>query len=115
MGATQATIQRLTTADIAQMYGVDPKAVDAVRASMSTIANFAKLYGVPARALAAITGEEIRAAIEEPAAAAYATPEEGLAMLLAEEGGCVDVEEAARLYRRPDPVKPAAITDKVRK
>lgn len=44
----------------------------------------------------------------------YATPEEGLAMLLESEGGCVDVKAAAKLYRKPTPVKSQAITKQIR-
>jgi hypothetical protein len=102
------------TVNLAKKLQVEPKALAHFQKSMGVLLEFAMANGFSPKAIAAVTGEEIRQVIEDPAATAYATPEEGLALLLNEEGGCVDVETAAALYRKPDPVKPAAITQKIR-
>lgn len=103
-----------STADLAKKLQVDPKTLAHLQKSMNLLFEYAVANGFSPKAIATVAGEEIRMVIEDPAAAAYATPEEGLALLLNEEGGCVDVETAAGLYRKPDPVKPAAITQKIR-
>lgn len=102
------------SAQVAEQLNLSPAVVSHIRSTLAEIVKFASASGIPASAIAVLAGDEIRPLIEAPVSAAYATPEEGLAFLLEAEGGCVDVEEATRLYRRPDPVTPATITERIR-
>ncbi len=104
----------LMSAQVAEQLNLSPAVVSHIRSTLAEIVKFASASGIPASAIAVLAGDEIRPLIEAPVSAAYATPEEGLAFLLEAEGGCVDVEEATRLYRRPDPVTPATITERIR-
>ncbi len=104
----------LTSVQVADKLNLSPAVVSHIRSTLAEIVRFANASGVPASAMAVLAGDEIRPLIEASVSAAYATPEEGLAFLLEAEGGCGDVEEATRLYRRPDPVTSATITERIR-
>ena len=108
-------IRGRTAAQIAEVLVDDASTVQHIQKSLGLIVDFAAAKGVTGTALAELAGDEIRRVIESPLAEGYATPEEGLALLMEEEGGCGDVEEAARLYRKPRPVTAAAITERIRK
>ena len=101
-------------AELSTEFGLDPSALRLIQHQLKSLVAASLEVGLPARAFARLAGNEIRAAIEAPGRGGYATPEEGLAKLLSAEGGCVDVNEAAALFRKPEPVTRQALTDRIR-
>ncbi|HRE82367.1 MAG TPA: hypothetical protein PLN52_15075 [Opitutaceae bacterium] len=112
--AADGSLADATAAELSAEFGLDPSALRLIQHQLKSLVAASTQLGLPARAFARLAGNEIRAAIEEPAKGGYATPEEGLAKLLNAEGGCVDGAEAAALFRRPEPVTRQALTERIR-
>jgi hypothetical protein len=104
--------QRL--AKIAGETGVAESTVITIYQQMKSLAETAIKLGIPAETFAYLTGEVVRSGLESKVREGYATAEEGLAVLLQKEGGCVDVATATTLFRKPEPVTPQSITERIR-
>lgn len=102
--------------EIGAKLGVPASTLRVLQKGMRSLVTAAVESGVPAFAVAGMIGRELRPHIgSESIRDGYATPEEGLAFLLHAGGGCVSVNEACKLFRKPRPVSPQALTEQIRK